>query len=92
MKQASEMAKQLYEEFYFVLPTVDDGGETEVLVSKRCATIAINEIIKYHDSLFELGLKNVHQTMNTPTEIYNDVMNPQKDYLEQVKQEIEKII
>ena len=58
-------------------------------IAVASALFLIEEKINYHDSLFDLGLKNVHQTMNTPVEMYNHVMNPSKKYLQQVKKEIE---
>ena len=58
---------------------------------KECALIAIDEIILHHDSLFDFGLKNGHQTFETPTEIYNNVMNPKKKYWQEVKDEVKKL-
>jgi hypothetical protein len=41
------------------------------------------------DSLFNLGLKDVYQTMNTPVEIYNGVINPLKNKLNKQLKELE---
>jgi hypothetical protein len=58
---------------------------------KSLATLIVNEILEYHDSLFDKGLKNVHQTFTTPVNMYKDVMNPQKKRLLEIKAEIEKL-
>lgn len=44
--------------------------------------------IEVLDSLFELGLKNVHQMVTTPVKIYNDVINPLKQELENQLKEL----
>lgn len=41
------------------------------------------------DSLFDLGLKDVRQTLKTPVEIYNDVINPLKKELYKQLKELE---
>lgn len=56
--------------------------------AKRAALIAVSEILEYHDSLLDSGLKNVHMTMESPVKQYNDVLNPLRNYLEEVKTEI----
>lgn len=83
MNNPHEMAEELCENFSIL-------GK-EIYSCKKCALITVNEILKQHDSLFDKGLKNVYQTMNTPFEMYNDVMNPQKKYWLEVKNEIEKL-
>jgi hypothetical protein len=79
-----EKAKELIEKFRLINYDLDD-----TINHKEGALITIDEIIKYHNSLFELGLKNVYQTFNTPNQMYNDVLNPIKKYLLQIKHEIE---
>lgn len=90
LSNPTEKATELYEKM-FLVPNINGVCTMTKSVAKKCALIALNEILEHHDSLFDLGLKNVHQTFETPTEIYNNVMNPAKNYLKQVKKEIEKL-
>lgn len=58
---------------------------------KECALIAVDEIIEYHESLYNKGLKDVHIALSSPIKPYSDVLNPLLNYWQEVKQEIEKI-
>lgn len=89
MKQTPiQKAKLLVDKFINIKFCKDFGGMDNDL-AKQCAIICLDEKINYHNSLFEAGLKDVHQTMNTPKEIYNDVMNPKLNELKQIKEFIE---
>lgn len=59
--------------------------------AKKCALICVNQIIDYHNSLLDSGLKDVHMSLGSPVKQYNDILNPLLKYWNEVKQEIEKI-
>jgi hypothetical protein len=59
--------------------------------AKQCALIAVDEVIKYHESLYNKGFKDVHIALSSPIKTYNDILNPLLKYWEEVKQEIEKL-
>ena len=56
--------------------------------AKQCALIAVDEMIEYHNSLFDKGFRDVHISLSSPIKTYNDILNPSLKYLQQVKQEI----
>jgi hypothetical protein len=58
-------------------------------LSKECALIAVDELIKYHESLYNEGFKDVHIALSSPIKTYNDILNPLLKYWKEVKQEIE---
>jgi hypothetical protein len=58
---------------------------------KQCALIAVDEVIKYHESLYNKGFKDVHIALSSPIKTYNDILNPLLKYWKEVKQEIEKL-
>jgi len=93
MIDVQQQAQELVDRFYNIF--VEDEDEhyigTIERISKESALIAVDEMIKHHDSLFYAGLKNVHQAMNTPIEIYNDVMNPSKQRLLELKNAVKQI-
>lgn len=97
MKTPKEKAHDLVVEFWYLVPNNYDNSETfdsdkkTLYLCKECAKTAVHEILKYHDSLMELGLKDVHQSLTTPKELYTDVMNPQWKYWKEVLTEIEKL-
>jgi len=89
---SKEKAQELVDKYHKCCNcTIAGASSIFKSIAKQCALIAVDEILTYHDSLFECGLKNVHQTFETPTEIYNDVMNPQKKYWQQVRKEIKSL-
>lgn len=57
--------------------------------AKQCALIAVDEMIEYHNSLFDKGFKDVHIAISSPIKTYIDILNPLLKYLREVKQEIE---
>ncbi len=57
--------------------------------SKYVEAKIIQAQIDILNSLFNLGLNNVHQTINTPVEIYNDVINPLRNKLQQKLKQIQ---
>ena len=59
--------------------------------SKQCALISIDEILEYHESLYNKGLKDVHIAISSPIKTYDDILNPLLKYWQEVKQEIEKL-
>jgi hypothetical protein len=73
-----EKAKNLYDEFHSVLPSYNDEGQLEHELAKRCALIAVDEIIEQceFDVIHDIG-----------NERYIDKLN----YWDEVKQEIEKL-
>jgi hypothetical protein len=70
---------------------IDYTGDEEPLFShqKGCALMVVNNILKYHDSLFDEGLKDVAITAESPIRTVKDVLNPLRKYWKQVKVEIE---
>jgi len=59
--------------------------------AKQCALIAVDEVIKYHESLYNEGFKDVHIALSSPIKTYNDILNPLLKYWKEVKQEIDKL-
>jgi len=59
--------------------------------AKQCALIAVDELIKYHESLFDKGFKEVHIALSSPIKTYNDILNPLLKELRELKEEIEKL-
>ena len=93
---SQDKAKDLVNTFYYLLP---NNGSTEGLNSttrryaeaKQCALTAVDEILEYHESLYNKGLKDVHIAISSPIKTYDDILNPLLKYLQEVKQEIEKL-
>lgn len=90
-----EKAKQLVHKYkpYASSKFIVDNYVNEpmqLINAKQCALIAVDEIIKYHKSLYNKGFKDVHISLSSPIKTYNDILNPLLKYLEEVKQEIEK--
>ena len=78
------------------LELVDRMFEVDVISTyshqaKGCALIAVDEILLYHESLFDKGFKDVHIAPSSPILTYVDIMNPLLKYWQEVKSEIEKI-
>lgn len=94
-----ERAKELVDRHYKILTkNYADNDLAQILAhnmwfeeSKQCALISVDEILKHHDSLLDLGLKNVHMTLESPVKQYNDVLNPIREYWKNVKKEINKL-
>lgn len=63
----------------------------ENIATKQTALIAVEEIIKYHESLFEKGFKDVHIAISSPIKTYNDILNPLLKYWNEVKKELNKL-
>jgi hypothetical protein len=59
--------------------------------AKQCALISIDEILEYHESLYNKGLKDVHIAISSPIKTYDDILNPLLKYWQEVRQEIEKL-
>ena len=57
---------------------------------KQCALIVVDEIIKYHESLFDKGFKDVHIALSSPIKTYNDILNPSLKELHKLREEITK--
>jgi GTP cyclohydrolase I len=93
-KTPKEKARDLVNTFYCALP---NNGSQEGLNSTtsryqesiQCALIAVNEVIKYHESLFDKGFKEVHIALSSPVKTYNDILNPLLNYWQSVKKQIE---
>jgi hypothetical protein len=95
-----EKAKELVDEMYntdycgikhFPNERYCDCTEINHYQAKQCASIAVDEIIEYHNSLFDKGFKDVHIAISSPIKTYIDILNPLLEYWEEVKQEIEKL-
>ena len=70
-----EKAWELYHKFR----TLEGKFGDKVLYNydaKQCALIAVNEIIEYHNSLFDKGFKDVHIALSSPIKTYIDILNP----------------
>jgi hypothetical protein len=67
-----EKSKNLYDEFHSVLPSYNDEGQLEHKSAKRCALIAVDELIKLYEIL------KPHRGFKI-------------SYLDEVKQELEKL-
>ncbi len=96
MTPAKEKARDLVNSFYCALP--NNGGFTGLNSTTsryqegiRCALIAVDEMIEYHNSLFDKGFKDVHIAISSPIKTYIDILNPLLKYLQEVKQEIQKL-
>ena len=57
---------------------------------KTVALLVINEKIKYHESFFDKGFKEVHIALSSPIKTYSEIMNPSLEYLKKIKEEIIK--
>lgn len=60
-------------------------------LAKQCALISVDEIISYHNSLFDSGLKDVHIALSSPIKPYVDVLNPKLKFWQEVKNQIKSI-
>ena len=63
----------------------------ELEFARQNAIICVDEIINYHNSLFNKGFKDVHIALSSPIKTYNDVLNPALKHWQEVKTEIEKL-
>ena len=70
-----EKAIELYEKFFYTIPSISDEGQLEHETSKQCSVIAVDEIIKAIDF-------DWMQVQNLESE---------HRYWEEVKTEIEKL-
>lgn len=95
MTEAQKKAKDLCDDFF-----IEIGNESlwEIkdikslkFLSKQCAIIAVDEIIKEYNSLHEYGMKDVHMSMNTPKKTYTDIIKPKIEFWQKVRKEIEKL-
>jgi hypothetical protein len=88
-----EDALSLWWEFYHRIEHTlsDEYSVHENFITKQCALIAVGEIIKYHESLYNKGFKDVHIALSSPIKTYNNILNPSLEYLLEVKKEIEKL-
>ena len=95
MTEAKEKAKELIEKFDVKYYYHFTGGKFPVSmhdsVIKQCVLICVDEMIDYHNSLFNKGFKDIHIALSSPIKTYNDVLNPALIYLQEVKTEIEKL-
>ena len=88
-----EKAEELVYKFDDKMFYIRDGyNSSEVFyAAKHFALISVDEIIKYHESLYNKGFKDVHIALSSPIKTYNDILNPLLKYWQEVKQEIEKL-
>jgi hypothetical protein len=92
-----EKAKELVYKYQSLVNTWDCYNDESLEMiyrlpdMKQCALIAVDELIEYHNSLFNKGFKDVHIAISSPIKTYIDILNPQLKYLQEVKQEIEKL-
>jgi len=56
--------------------------------SIETSIMVVNEMIKNIESLYNKGLKNVHQVLKTPNKIYINVLNPEIAFLKKVIDEL----
>lgn len=99
--EAKHKAYQLFEKFYIITDVEEDidiykdededaKRITENYLSKKCALILIEEQIKLVKEFIEKSTE-VYQSLKTPKKLCIDIFNPKLKYLEEVKQEIEKL-
>jgi len=88
-----EEAKEIYQVIYGMGPKRESVEmiEQDKILSKKCALYAIDLKIKYHESLFDKGFKDVHIAMSSPIKTYNQILNPLLKHLLEVKKEIEQL-
>jgi len=72
-----EKAKELYEKFFYTVPSISDEGQLEDKISKQCALIAVDEVLKTFPNINGIAVYEDHVV---------DI-----DYWQEVKQEIEKL-
>jgi len=92
-EEINAKARELVEK-YLPLTRVwqDEGGWLDdIKAAKRCALIDIQNTIDAIKGLFDKGLKEVHQSFDTPKKLYGDVLNPYYDELLAIKQAIENL-
>ncbi len=90
MLTAKEKALEIYEMFYFA-PDKDGYHAQSKYRAKIQSLLCVNEVINYHNSLFDKGFKDVHIALSSPVKTYLDIMNKELEYLKEVKIEIEKL-
>ena len=86
-----EKAWKLFWEMKQMPDTWKDEKVMQNYYAKQCALFCIDEMINYHNSLFNKGFKDVHIALFSPIKTYNDILNPALSYLQEVKTEIEKL-
>jgi hypothetical protein len=59
--------------------------------AKQVARDIMDEKIRYHESLFDEGFRNVHITLSSPIKTYNEILNPLLKHLKEVRKEIESL-
>lgn len=74
-----EKAEELYEAFYYAIPSFTDEGSLEHNTAKQCALIAVDEII----STLNCDIRDV--------DVRGNILLDLIDYWQQVKREIEKL-
>ena len=88
---AKEKAIELYERFFYAIPSMSDEGELEHKIAKQCALIAVDEIIKALEEYDERTEKNLKREF--PNYFSFELQNMEQDFrlYEKVKQEIKKL-
>ncbi len=76
-----EQAKNLYDEFHSVLPSYNDEGQLEHESAKRCAIIAVDEILEVTAPYIDRYEPYYQELDDNQTQLY----------WQEVKQEIEKL-
>lgn len=89
MSTAKEKAKELYEKFFYTIPSISDEGQLEHETSKRCALIAVDEILTARP----LEPNNVDWDGCGATHKYwyEEQKQEALNYWQEVKTEIEKL-
>jgi len=59
--------------------------------AKQCALISNKGKIDLLIELFDLGAKDIHQSLTTPVKLYSDVINPKLKELKNIQTEIENL-
>ena len=90
---AREEAEELYSKIYGMTPVRGSVSmiEQDKDLSKSYAILFIDEKIKYHESLFDKGFKDVHIALSSPIKTYLDIMNPLLKHLIEVREELKKL-
>jgi hypothetical protein len=83
MSNPREKAIELYEKFFYTIPSISDEGQLEHETSKQCSIIAIDEIIKVCPYTSKDNCDTVEQLRANDIEFVS--------YWLQVKEEIEAI-
>lgn len=53
----ADEAYELIEKFYYVIPSISDEGQLEDEISKKCALITVNKLIKETGSKYWYNVK-----------------------------------